>query len=301
MKQEYDQMNKVAGIMYHEDLDGATGAAVVLSYLDEQEDVWDVNLYGIQDYNQELPSVDMFKAVGVTHLYVVDFCPSEAYLQRLVDHNVRVQVFDHHEQNAGVTRMFGTYNKDQSGCGIAWRQLFAKSDKPMPYPVRCVEDRDLWKFEVAGTKQVCAFLHTLLPDPMKLRAWVLSWDEDVWNKMRELGNAIVQAQQGLCAQMYQHAFFGKLCGKDAVYVNTSAYRSELGALVYTQNPDHIAVIYWMIDDNTVKVSLRCADHIRVDQIARKFGGGGHKHASSFFIDANQFFAQLRKPQGLTPT
>lgn len=293
--------NKTVGIMYHEDLDGLTGAAVVLNYLETHDESWDAYLYGISSYQQDLPTLDELDASGIELLYVVDFCPDQGYLQNLVDNQIKVQVFDHHEQSASTTKKFGTYKADQSGCGIAWRQLLGIQDETsMPYPVRCVEDRDLWKFEIDGSDEVCAFLHTLPPDPLDLMPVVVNYDADHWLMLREHGRAVVRARTAMCAQMCKDAFFGKICDQDCIFVNTSAYRSEVGAFLSTEHPEKIAAIFWMVDDQTIKVSLRSVEGVRVNHIAKRFGGGGHPQAASFHISAEQFFDQLRKPKGICP-
>ena len=70
---------------------------------------------------------------------------------------------------------------------------------------------------------------------------------------------------------------------DVLVVNASHWMSEIGARL---SPDCDFAMIWYYDheDRINKVSLRSFhDHVDVSEIAKQFGGGGHKKAAGFTL------------------
>ena len=75
-------------------------------------------------------------------------------------------------------------------------------------------------------------------------------------------------------------------GKDILVVNASHWMSEIGARL---SPDCDFAMIWYYDheDKRIKVSLRSFhDTVDVSEIAKKFGGGGHKKAAGFTLNGD---------------
>ncbi|MEO0796534.1 MAG: bifunctional oligoribonuclease/PAP phosphatase NrnA [Verrucomicrobiota bacterium] len=74
------------------------------------------------------------------------------------------------------------------------------------------------------------------------------------------------------------------------YESTHAWREEAEGFVdYARDIQgvEIGILLEEYDDGTLKGSLRAKDpHYRVDQIAKRFGGGGHACAAGFNVDTN---------------
>ena len=49
------------------------------------------------------------------------------------------------------------FDQNLSGAGLAWKYFFPTD--PVPRMVEHVQDRDLWRFELPGTREICAALY----------------------------------------------------------------------------------------------------------------------------------------------
>ena len=66
-------------------------------------------------------------------------------------------------------------------------------------------------------------------------------------------------------------------------VNASHWMSEIGARL-APDCDVALIWYWDHEDSMTKVSLRAFhDTVDVSEIAKKFGGGGHRKAAGFIL------------------
>ena len=72
-------------------------------------------------------------------------------------------------------------------------------------------------------------------------------------------------------------------GKDVMVVNSSHWMSEIGATL-AKDCDFAMIWYYDHDANIYKVSLRAFhDTMDVSEIAKSFGGGGHRKAAGFVL------------------
>jgi nanoRNase/pAp phosphatase (c-di-AMP/oligoRNAs hydrolase) len=75
-------------------------------------------------------------------------------------------------------------------------------------------------------------------------------------------------------------------GKDVLVVNSPHWMSEIGAAL---SPKCDFAVIWFYDHETrqVKVSLRAHhEDSDVSEVAKRFGGGGHRKAAGFNLPAN---------------
>ena len=84
----------------------------------------------------------------------------------------------------------------------------------------------------------------------------------------------------------------KYKGKDVLVVNSSHWMSEIGGRL---SPDCDFAVIWYYDHEkrNVKVSLRAFhDSADVSEIAKEFGGGGHKKAAGFTLPGDTIVDNL---------
>lgn len=199
------------------------------------------------------------------------------------------RILDHHKTAEAVLAgaPYAVFDMKRSGAGLAWDYLFGKDSEaqnvsgpgyypPRPWYVDYVEDRDLWNWKLARSKEVCAFLGTL---PLEF---------DVWDKLDFL-NAEDAEEQGIGAlahiehyvrEAVKQAIPGTMFGLTASvlnvpYLNCSEVGNEL-AKKY-----QVSLTWFVRGDGMVQFSLRSIGDIDVSAIAKKFNGGGHKNASGF--------------------
>jgi oligoribonuclease NrnB/cAMP/cGMP phosphodiesterase (DHH superfamily) len=75
----------------------------------------------------------------------------------------------------------------------------------------------------------------------------------------------------------------KIAGHEVPVVNTSIAWSEVGDTLVKKNPDALFVASFTQFEDQIMFSLRSRSEFDVSEIAKKYGGGGHKNAAGFKV------------------
>ena len=181
----------------------------------------------------------------------------------------------------------GQFSLDYSGARLTWQAFHAV---PTPMLVRYVEDRDMWVFKLAYSKEIGA---AILSNEFTFAEWNALHEAMGWNAappvtMVETGKALLRAQARRIAGALKTVRGRWLSGYYVPVVNCSADHSEVGnALMglewYDAAHPAFAVTYLDTAEGRL-VSLRSnAAGIDVSAIAQQYGGGGHRNAAGFKI------------------
>lgn len=183
--------------------------------------------------------------------------------------------------DAGERKVSALFDMNRSGAGLAWGFFF-----PCEWPPALllhIEDRDLWRFELEHTREVTAALFSY------------PYDFDVWDELVQCAEEIAQGNAALLVEgeailrkqdkdvrelIASAAHRIELAGHDVPALNCPHFfASEAGHIL--AKGEAFAACYY--DSGTGRhFSLRSvADGLDVAEIARQFGGGGHKHAAGF--------------------
>lgn len=214
---------------------------------------------------------------------VVDFSYPRDVLLAMHAEAAALFVLDHHktaaEDLAGLE--FAIFDMDRSGAGLAWDELIGGPRPPM---VEHVEDRDLWRFEYADTK---AYHAAMTSFPMTFEAWdeIASIPPD---DMVAKGQSIEAYHYNTCKKFAARAGLATLAGVDVWATNIPVeFVSETADILKDRTP-HMPALGWAYDaqrgDYYCSIRSR-ADGPDVSEIARKFGGGGHRNAAGFRLAA----------------
>ncbi len=200
-------------------------------------------------------------------------------------------------ENAPYARVYSVFDMHRSGAGMAWDFFF--HDEPRPALIDRIEDRDLWKF----TK----------PDTRAVQAAVFSYpyDFDVWDalaaadlaRLRTEGEAIERKHHKDIAELVTAFRREMVIGGHWVPVANLPYTltSDAGHLMCHpyQSPNlqgewttpPFAACYWDTPNGRV-FSLRSLElGLDVSQIAKEYGGGGHKNAAGFRVPLSDLAAK----------
>ncbi len=204
-------------------------------------------------------------------------------------------IYDHHKTAQAVLEGldFATFDMNRSGAGLAWDYLFGK-DAPKvfeqeraitipqfnwarPWFINYVEDRDLWNKKLIATEEVNAYIMTL---PFTFEAWQelekINWEEAARRGAGALAHVEHYVREGV-----KQAQKGILNGHPALIVNALYMNiSELAGELSKQS-DGIGIGYFERGDGKMQFSLRSRNDLDVSEIAKSFGGGGHKNAAGF--------------------
>lgn len=248
-------------------------------------------------YHGKLPDIDP----SGRNIIMVDFAPKladMAFWRRAK----QLVIIDHHksaeEDLKDVPRFLlnevpmnepisAFFNMDYSGAGLTWL-YFHDVGVPMPLFVNLVQDRDLWRFHYPESKP---FSVALSVEPKEFGRYNVLFDIPE-----------VLTDRGLTMQTY-HDFVYKEMAKEATMtafitgatkeewyavptVNAPCqYASDLANHLLSLYPDAPFAACWCFNGRgQFQYSLR-SENSRVDvsQIARLFGGGGHRNAAGFEI------------------
>jgi oligoribonuclease NrnB/cAMP/cGMP phosphodiesterase (DHH superfamily) len=268
-------------VYYHNEcLDGICSAAIVIKRFGANNVKCVPVQYNRDTWNKE----DIEQAETV---YVVDFTfPDMKELIKVAGRKLRW--IDHHktamEQNPdiwGSTDILGIRDLERSGCGLTWAYCF---DDAIPYSVRYVEDRDLWRFMFENTKAFCTGLNCVTASPYDdIWPYVLEDNDDLDNLIDviQVGKALLKAQERRVENLFKSGTDIEFFNQHARVVNSMFDISELGEYIY-QRGYEIAVI-WHADGDHITVSLR-SNVVDCAEIAQMYGGGGHKGAAGFQVD-----------------
>jgi hypothetical protein len=172
------------------------------------------------------------------------------------------------------------FDMARSGAVMAWQ--FAWPLDRLPMFLRLIEDRDLWKFKFGeDTKQFSAALRT---HPMDF----LVWDQLVgsWGALVEDGKAILRAHNANIAKFLADAYTDVIDGMTVPVVNVPYhYASDTAHALLEKFPEAPFTACWFRrGDGMTQFSLRSEDRrVDVSEIAKKFGGGGHRNAAGFQV------------------
>ena len=111
-------------------------------------------------------------------------------------------------------------------------------------------------------------------------------DDSAVDDAQERGAYILAYSKTVISKIAKHATARKMGGKDVLVVNSPHWMSEIGN---TLGPrcDFAVIWYWDHDTRQVKVSLRAHhDDADVSEVAKKYGGGGHRKAAGFALSPN---------------
>ncbi|WP_455887092.1 phosphohydrolase [Pseudomonas rustica] len=169
------------------------------------------------------------------------------------------------------------FDMNRSGAMLAWDHFFPGQEPPML--LRHIEDRDLWLFKLNGTREIQANLFSY---PYDFEVWDTLMATDV-QSLRSDGAAIERKHQKDVAELVAVTKRRLVIGGHDVPVASLPYTltSDAGHLMAQGEP--FAACYWDTPDGRV-FSLRSTDEgMDVSEIAKQYGGGGHRNASGFRV------------------
>ena len=211
---------------------------------------------------------------------IADFSYKRETLLEMATNARRIKIFDHHKTSQedlidlpnNVQTVFDT---TRSGSMITWQELFIGELAPLLF--HHIEDYDLHKFKLPMTAEVIAAVESY---PRNFQTWNTLIEKPILELERE-GRPILRQHKNtvdrLIEEQTRWVHFGDhpipTANVPHMYANDVAGRLAEG------NP--FAAIYYD-DEHGRKWSLRSAhDGIDVSEIAKAFGGGGHKHSAGF--------------------
>lgn len=178
------------------------------------------------------------------------------------------------------------FDMTQSGAVMAWK--FARSEKAVPLFLELIEDRDLWKFKFGeATKQFSAALRTY---DQEFNLWDKLAERESTSHLIADGAVILRAHNANIRKFMADCYMDTIDGYSVPVVNVPYhYASDMAHALLSRFPGALFTACWFRRrDGMIQYSLRSEDHrLDVSEIAKKFGGGGHRNAAGYQVIANQ--------------
>ena len=237
---------------------------------------------------------------------IVDFSYSYELLV-LLGHQARsILIIDHHKTAASALgqlppapstyrewltseqRVGTVFDMERSGAGLTWDYL--TGNQPRPHLIDHIEDRDLWRFKLEGTREIQANLFSY------------PYDFEVWDALMQQPVSVSIAA-GTAIERKHHKDVAELvagskrrmviAGHDVPVANLPyIHSSDAGHLMAQGEP--FAACYQDTTEHRY-FSLRSSDEgLDVGEIAKQYGGGGHRNAAGFKVPFDHELATFAK-------
>lgn len=175
------------------------------------------------------------------------------------------------------------FDMERSGARMVWDFCH---ENEAPELIRFIEDRDLWRFQYEETKPFGLWLRS---EPFDFERWELIAQElhdghgahEIMTEAKAM-QRLFDRQVGEIASLARTGLVG---GFDVPLCNCPPqFASEVGHKLLADNPAAPFVACYSDQGKARGYSLRSADDRQdVSEVARKFGGGGHRNAAGFGV------------------
>lgn len=262
--------------------DGFGAAWVVRKYFNGEVDFFP-GFYG-----KEPPDVSGREVI------MVDFSYKRPVLEKMAESAQMILILDHHKTAAedlagyrspiwGAQAMsegiWALFDMDRSGAGLAWDFFFPNN--PRPKLIDHVEDRDLWRFNLPGSAELHVAVMSYAPDFAQWDGWCASDGFGMEGLLPE-GIAIERKLKQDVAHLLGAATRPMVIGGVEVPVANLPYMmASEGAGAMAETAPFAATYYDGKDARHFSLRSRGAEGMDVSEIAKKYGGGGHRNAAGF--------------------
>lgn len=264
-------------VFYHNDMDGKCAGAIVYQYhKNNNEKVECIPM----DYTKEFPLDNINKNELI---YIVDFSlQKEGDFKKLLEITSEVVWIDHHktaiEKNKHLYYLKGLRMDGTAGCQLTWEYFY--NDRTIPHVVKLLADYDVWTYkfgEETSRLQSGIQLYNTEPTSNNWETW-LKGSYFPSDELKD-GEVVLKYQEHLNKNIIERFMFTTTFeGYKAVCCNAGNFSSKL---FDTVTEDYDIMIPFVFDGKQWTVSLYTKKDIDVSEIAKKYGGGGHKKASGF--------------------
>ena len=178
-------------------------------------------------------------------------------------------------------------DQSRSGVGIVADLVQRWGYSPPPSFVWAIQDRDLWKFELDHTPAVTA---AITARPYE----IAEWDSFVTDDLIVEGSAILRFRDRLISDTLSLQPINVMVAGWLVPMLPCPYTigSDVAGRLAEENPAGVGG-YFIQSGSGVSIGLRSrGDGPDVSQMAERYAGGGHKHASGFRVNTAQFLSMM---------
>lgn len=226
-------------------------------------------------------------------VYIVDFSYSREIMEEIIRKAYKVIHIDHHVTAIRAMEGFTARNFEsvysehntESGAMLTWKYFYPHKD--VPDIIKHVDDRDRWKFNLPGTREIAANMFSY--------AYTFeNWDMLMHQRLDQ------QILEGTAIERRMAKDVKELMSVVVRRMNIAGYNVPCANVPYQYGSDICMLLaegepfaaYYYDKPTHREFGLRSAEGgVHVGEIAVKFDGGGHEHSSGFkrtFDEAKEF-------------
>jgi uncharacterized protein len=239
-------------------------------------------------YQQDPPDV------AGRDVYLVDFSYKRPVIEAMLSKARSVTLIDHHK--TAIEDLRPLFRQDswtgdpqplnffvdleRSGATLAWDYLFP--NEPRPLLLGHIEDRDLWRFKLPGTREIQANVFSY---EYTFENWdrLMSADQAELMTLTAAGAAIERKHHKDIAELVKVCKRRMVIGGHDVPVASLPYTLVSDAAHLMAQGEPFAACYWDTEEGR-NFGLRATDTgADVSAIALQYGGGGHAKAAGFKV------------------
>lgn len=226
---------------------------------------------------------------------LVDFSYKRQVLLEMAESARSILILDHHKTAVAdlvdlPSNVTAVFDMERSGARITWDHFFPNEEPPAL--LLHIEDRDLWRFALARTREIQA------------NVFSYPYNFQVWDELMA-ANVADLAKEGEAIERKHFKDIDELIGVVTRRMVIGGHNVPVANLPYTLTSDAghklakgepFGVCYWDTPAGRV-FSLRSTDDgLDVSEIAKQYGGGGHRNASGFRLDYSAAQALELQPE-----
>jgi len=283
---------------YHNDSDGKCAGFWVALNVGIHDKYNDMPVFQEIDYRTKFPMETIRKDEQV---YIVDYSISPDEMRELLNITKDVTWIDHHKTAIEKYKEFeheirGVRYDGVSGCMLTYcyiHHMTARGEgkiKPFdismtedaPMFTKLIDDWDVWKFDYGDdTRYFQVAFNAYDFSPCNYTQWdKLLTIENAEKNMIEQGKIMTQYRDNWAKNYMKLGFETEFEGYKCFAVNLGCCNSDYFKSL--PEGEYEILIPFVFDGNVYTVSLYSTT-VDVSEIAKKYGGGGHKGASGFQI------------------
>ncbi|GAB4213433.1 MAG: hypothetical protein Fur007_07590 [Rhodoferax sp.] len=232
----------------------------------------------------QIDTLDALPPLAGRAVYVLDFSLPAPLLHGMAAQAQHLVLLDHHRsaadalQGVEIPNASLLFDLNQSGAVLAWRYFWP--DRPVPELLRCVQDRDLWRWQLPDSAD---FLAALDVQPQSFERWqqLMTLSPTEQQAFLAQGQAMRIQFDHLCQGLARAAAPIAFNGVRGLMANApGVFHSQLGDLLSRQSGSF--ALLWTVDEHgRVKCGLRSQPGFDCIPLAQSLDGGGHPQACGF--------------------
>lgn len=224
------------------------------------------------------------------NIVLVDFSYPAEVMRAMAREAASLTVLDHHKTARadcepllaeGIIQ--GQFDMNRAGCGLAWDWAWPR--EPMPKLLHFLEDRDLWRFALPNTRNIYAAV-TSYPFSFDTFSELVGQAEELIGRddLITEGVAIERSHRRHIIDTVEAVRREMTIGGHRVPVaNLPYFMASDGAGHLAETAPFAASYIDTPKGRQFSLRSRGEQGMDVSEIARRFGGGGHRNAAGFTV------------------